>query len=60
MAMYEISDDVKGLITQMCDIALKQGGLANKQGVDIVLSTLARPIPTGEKVTPIKPVDAKG
>jgi hypothetical protein len=42
---YEINEDVKNLITQMCDLALKQGGLSNKQGVDIVLNMLSTPIP---------------
>jgi hypothetical protein len=41
---YEINEDVKNLITQMCDLALKQGGMANKQGVDIVLNVLDNPV----------------
>ena len=41
---YEISDDMKTLITQMCDIALKQGGLANNHGVNTVLNWLDNPI----------------
>lgn len=34
---YEITDEVKNIIVQMCDIALKAGGLQNKVAVDTVL-----------------------
>jgi len=51
---YEINDDVKNLITQMCDLALKQGGLQNKQGVDIVLNVLGNPLEEEKKLKEVK------
>lgn len=39
MSKYEVSDESINLIVQMCDVALKAGGLANKPAVDIILNT---------------------
>jgi hypothetical protein len=42
MALYEINDNVKSVISKLCDIALKAGGMANKPGVDLVIGALSK------------------
>jgi len=37
---YNIDEETKNIIVQMCDIALKAGGLNNKLAVDRVLQVL--------------------
>jgi len=38
--MLKVSKEMGGLIQQLCDIALRQGGLQNKPGVDRILSSM--------------------
>ncbi len=41
---YEISSEQREVIIQLADIALKQGGLSNWDGVNSVLSAMNNPI----------------
>ena len=44
MAKYDIDDQVKEIIIKLCDLGLRNGGLANKPNIDIVLNALSNPI----------------
>jgi len=53
MALYELKDEIPELISQLCDIALKVGGMSNKGPVDQVLAALV-PIKDLKSIAPKK------
>lgn len=55
MPILLVNGIAKKLITDLCDIALKVGGLKNLDGINILLSSM-RPLPNN----PSTPEDKKG
>lgn len=41
---YEVNEKIKSMIIDLCDVALKAGGLKNKPGVDYILNWLDSPL----------------
>ncbi len=49
MPKFELNKEHLKIIEQLLDIALKQGGLANKPAVDIMLQVFSNPIKEEKK-----------
>ena len=41
---YEVNEKIKSMLIDLCDVALKAGGLKNKPGVDYILDWLDNPL----------------
>lgn len=51
MPKYDLSEEHLKIIEQLLDMALKQGGLANKPAVDKMLQVFSKPIIESNKKT---------